>query len=388
MCNPRTFVLLIAIATLLAASGPACAGPIQEHQDWYDVQNRGTYALDSNQYWQAEPLLKEAVERAKAFGESDLRYAKSLGELGRLYTVRGRFADAEPFLEEEYAVRTRAFGKSDGKILPAMASLITFYLNHGTASKAAPLTNELLTFVEDRIMDAIAPPDASLKFTKGMTLEGYAGAADSQLHPTMDWALACDDVANAYKQRGNLTMSDRLYKAALDVKANVVGKEHLALASSYDCVGSVCLDRGDYREAESYFKDAFATTRRMPSADDQQVFARLDKYARSLIKQGKYAQAEALYRQAQHIWKPDPQREGDRARAAFALGCLYCDQKKFSLAEPVLRRALHMAEAFHGPASATLVPYLEKYAYTLYYLGRKPEQERLKARASTISGVM
>jgi tetratricopeptide (TPR) repeat protein len=358
------------------------------HQSWHDVQNRGTFALDCNQYWQAEPLLKQAVEQAKAFGDSDLRYAKSLGELGRLYTVRGKFAQAEPYFEEEYAVRTRALGKQDGQLLPATASLIKFYLNYGTASKAPALTKEMLTFVEGKVMDALMPVETTVKFKKGMSLEGYAGSADGTLHPTMEWALACDEVANAYKQRGDLAMADRLYKAALDVKANIVGKEHAALASSYDCVGMVCLARGDSREAASYFKDALSITQRMHATDNPEVFARLDKYARSLIKQGKYPQAEQLYLRAQRFWGPEPERDGERARVAFALGSLYCDQKKFAQAEAMLRRAVRLAESYHGPQSATLVPYLEKHAYSLYYLGRKHDQERLKARASLISGVM
>jgi tetratricopeptide (TPR) repeat protein len=381
-------VLSIVASFVCNAALPAVAGPSSAHKTWWDMQNEATHALDTNQYWRAEPLLQQAASQAKSFGESDLRYAKSLGELGRLYTIRGNFAEAERYLEEEYAVKERALGKADGKFVPALASLIKFHLTYGTANKAPAKTTEMLSFVEGKVMDSIAPPETSMKFKKGAVLEGYAGTADSSLHPTMDWAIACDDVANAYRDRGDLAMADRLYKAALDIKANVVGKEHLALASSYDCVGTLCMQRGETRDAESYFKDALATTQRTQPADDPQVFARLDKYAKCLIKEQKYTQAEQLYLRAQRFWGPEPTHDGDRARAAFALGCLYCDQKNYAQAEPTLRRALHLAERYHGPVSANLVPYLEKYAYTLYHLGRKPEQERLKARASTISGVM
>ncbi|HEY9716412.1 MAG TPA: hypothetical protein V6C69_03000, partial [Trichormus sp.] len=60
----------------------------------------------------------------------------------------------------------------------------------------------------------------------------------------------------------------------------------------------------------------------------------------------------------------------------------------FEAAAAKLDEALQAAERFNGPSSIALVPYLEKYAYALYYLGRKPDVDRLRARASTISGVM
>jgi tetratricopeptide (TPR) repeat protein len=378
-----------ALALVTATAIPAGAAPtFAAQQNWSDLQNRATHALDTNRYWLAEPLLKQAVEESKSFGDADLRYAKSLGELGRLYTVRGKFAEAEPYLEQEFAVKERALGIADGKLIPSMASLIKFYLLYGTASKAQPLTARMLGFVEGKLMESLPDAGVSTKFKKGQVLEAYAQAADGSLHPTMEWALACDDVANVYKDRGDLAMADRLYKAALDVKADIVGKEHLALASSYDCVGSVCMARGDAREAASYFRDALAATQRLEPGDDPQVFARTDKYAKALLKQGKYAEAERLYLQAQRAANPDPQHDTMRARATFALGCLYCDQKKYAQAAPMLRQALHLAEAYHGPASANIVPYLEKYAYALYHLGRKAEQERLKTRAATIAGVM
>jgi hypothetical protein len=52
----------------------------------------------------------------------------------------------------------------------------------------------------------------------------------------------------------------------------------------------------------------------------------------------------------------------------------------------VLQQALELAEQNSGPLSADLAPYLRKYGYTLYYLGRKPEGEQLKARAESIIG--
>lgn len=384
-------VLLHVVATVVTAGVAPDAGAMPSwtaQQNWSDLQNRATHALDTNRYWLAEPLLKEAVEQAKPFGDSDLRYAKALGELGRLYTIRGKFAEAEPFLEQEFAVKSRALGKGDGKLIPAIASLIKFYLTYGTAEKAQPLTAEMIGFVEGKLLDSTPEAEVTTKFKKGVTLEAYARTADGRLHPTMDWALACDEVGHLYKQRGNLEMADRLYKAALDIKADIVGKEHIALATSYDYVGSVCMARGEVHEAASYFRDSLAATQRLLPPDDPQVLGRLEKYAKCLIKEGKYSQAEQLYLHAENFGNADRERDGDRARTRLALGCLYCDQKKFAQAAPILRQALHLAESYHGASSVNIVPYLDKYAYALYHIGRKGEQEQLKMRAASIGSTM
>jgi len=268
-----------------------------------------------------------------------------------------------------------------------MGSLIRFYLLHGTASKAEPLTEELLAFVEGKVREPIEHTQGKITAKKGEPLQGFAGtAAPIMRDPLIEWAITCDDLGNIYRNRGDLDLADRFFKAALDLKSSVLGKEHLSLANSYDSLGEICLARNDDKEAESYFRDALRCTERVLSPEYPVVYARLDKLARCLTKEGKYPQAEELYLRAQNFWKAEPSKYGSEARVLFALGCLYDDQKNYAAAGPLLQQALQKSEQFNGPSSAQLVPYLQKYAYTLYYLGHKPEMEQLKARASTING--
>src|SRR5262249_13760773 len=119
-----------------------------------------------------------------------------------------------------------------------------------------------------------------------------------------------------------------------------------------------------------------------------QVYTRLDKLARCLIKLGKQKDAQDLYVRAQNFWKDEPEHAGERARALYALGSLYVDEKNYEAAAPVLQHALALVGEADGPSSIPLVQYLQRYAYDLYYLKRKPEVEDLRARASTISGAM
>lgn len=355
---------------------------------WTSLARSATDALDSNKYWLAEPLLKQSISEAEKFGFDDLRLARAYGELGRYYLVRGRFEDAQPWFERELAVKEVAFEKDQGKLVQPMGSLVLFYLNYGTADKADPMTDDLLAIVEGKMK---APREkaqgAKPKYKKGDTLEGWLGtAAPVMATPMLEWAITCDNIANAYRAKGKFKLAERLYKAGFDVKTAVLGQGHLSLANSYDSLGNLAVDKDDLQEAENYFREAMEATEKTLGSSAPEVYARLDRLAKCLIKEKKLQQAEELYMHALTFWKTEPCKNGEDARACYALGSLYVDEKKFAQGANYLSHALHLAEKYSGPCQITLVPYLQRYAYCLYYLGRRDEGAHLRARASTISG--
>jgi len=387
--NARKMPMVLTVCALLAGGTAHAVSMLPGSPDkaWESVQKAGTDALDANQYWRAEPLLKEAVVKAGSFGFNDLRLSKSLGELGRLYSVRGRFKEAEPYLEEELRIKREVLGDLNEKVVPAMGQLDTFYLTNGTRAKADPLTEDILSIVEGKLRETRPESSGKVVFKKGQALEAWAGeAAQIMRDPLLEWAITCDALGNVYRSQQKYEMADRLYKAALETKTTVLGKQHLSLANSYDSLGTLCLDKKQYSEAESYFRDALEQTERILPGGNPQVWQRMDKLAKCLISEGKYSEAEGLYKRALGFWKNEPAKNGEDARVYFALGCLYTQEKRYSEAAGYLHRALELAEINNGPISIGLVPYLQQYAYTLYYLGRRGETDYLRARANNISG--
>ncbi len=376
--------------TRIVPSANLVAASAEEHAKiWKQLFSNGNDYLDSNLYGIAEPFLIQAVAEARKFPQGDARLSKSLSELGRLYEIRGRYSEAEVVLEDELRVNEIRMGNDDGKIIPSIGSLIRFYLSHGTAQKAEPLTREILSFIEGTLDAASTQAKGKVTLEKGAPLQGWAGSAAPVMHtPLIEWAITCDELADIYKAKEEFETAERLYKAALDVKSTVLGKNHLSLANSYDSLGSLCLARNEDEDAISYFKDALSITEKILSPENPQVYSRLDKLAKVLVKQNKHKSAEELYLLAQGFYKTEASKNGNEARALYALGSVYCDEKDYVSAAPILERALNSAESYHGPLSIMLVPYLQKYAYALYYLGDKPSVASLRARADSISGVM
>ena len=383
----RSTLLAAIIACTQSGLLPALSESQPTWNSWKQVQASGSGNMDANRYWLAEPELKQALAEAESFGVPDIRLATSLGELGRLYTIRGLFTQAEPYLERELEIKEKVLGMADGKIIPAMGSLILFYLADGTASKAIPLTEDVLSIAEGKLQEPSPETRGKVNFKRGKTLEAWAGtAAPVARDPLLEWAITCDALGNAYRFRGNFDMAERLYKTALDLKTTILGNQHLSLANSYDNLGIICMSKKEYDQACIFFRDALEITEAIQPPGHPDVYARLDRLAKALGQSGHYKEAEDLYARAQTLWAKEPSEGGDEARALYALGSLYIEEKKYQAAVAVLRRALHMVQAFDGPYSIGLVPYLQKYAYADYYLGRRAESDQLKARALAIAG--
>ncbi|MCA9817103.1 MAG: tetratricopeptide repeat protein [Cyanobacteria bacterium HKST-UBA01] len=355
-------------------------------KEWKKVQDKGQKALDLCEYGKAERTLVKAVELARKLGTDDVQIAKSSGELGRLLTIRGRFSEAEPYLEEELAIKDVALADSDGKIIQDMGDLVKFYLNYGTESKAVPLTDDILDFVEGKIREQRNQSSKAIKLTAGQPLTAWAGmAAPAQRDPLLEWSITCDALGDMYRIRKNYDIADRLFKAALDVKATVLGKKHLSLANSYDNLATICMEKNDFKEAESYYRDALRITEKILEPGDPQIYSRITKLARCLMKENKWDEAEKLYQRANQMFANSDSIY--KQHALFALGCLYSDRKRYSSAAPVLARALRLAEKNHGICSENLGPYLRKYAYVLYYLGQRGQTDSLRARANSVAPI-
>lgn len=385
--KPANSVLSKSVYQTLPKTASAPVKSMTE-QEWAKLQKAGSEAIDNGQYGVAERTLKQAIIKGVVFGDKDLRYARSLDELGRLYTIRGRFGEAEPLLEEALRIKENAIDDETGKIIPSLGHMITFYLENGTESKAAPLAEKLLAFVEGRIDESRERAQGPVTLKKGQPLTGWAGqAAPSMRDPIIEWAITCDAIANHFRAKKNFDMADRLYKAALDVKETVLGKEHLSLANSFDNIGTICLDKDEDSEAENMYRYALEHTERVLPDDYGKIYPRIDKLARCLIKEKKYEEAEKLYLRSLDFWKKEPSRNGSEARLNFALGNVYVLQKKYDAAVPVLKEALRQAEEYYGPNSISLMPYLQRNADLMYYMGQNEQRIQYKNRADTIAGI-
>ena len=355
----------------------------QKSKAWEKLQKKGEEAFYLCQYGVAERSLKKAVLLAREFGPGEVRFAKSSGELGRLLTVRRRFEEAEKYLQEELALINMAYDGDKSKMVKAMGAMVSFYLNYGTTEKAYPLAEDLVDFIEGKIREQRSQKSRKVTLKQGAPLQAWAGMAKPEdRDPLLEWSIVLDRLGYQFRVKKELDLADRLFKAALDIKATVLGKKHLSLANSYDKLGTVCMARKEYDEAESYYKDALSITERILNPGDPKIYNRIYKLAWCYTGAKKYSQAIAMYQRARREFGGN---RGLQQQILYKLGCLYSDQRNFGAATPVLRQALNLAIKNNGYQSINIVPYLKKYAYVSYYSGNKGKMNSLRARANNIA---
>jgi tetratricopeptide (TPR) repeat protein len=254
-----TFTFSVLINSALALS-PA-------DKNWEDLQRRGIAALDANEYGVAEPLLRKALVLSQDFRPSDMRLAKSIAELGRLYTIRGQFSKAALYLEAELRVKEQLLRNRQYECIPTMASLIQFYFNYGMQNKSVPLTEKMLSLIDNR--------------------------SKSKQASIIEWAIACDAVGDRFYSAHNFALADKLFKAALNIKTTLLPSNHLSLANSYERMGNINLEKNDLAQAEHYFSDALRITEKILPSESHEVHARLDKLAKCKISMKKASQVQA-----------------------------------------------------------------------------------------------
>ena len=258
-------ILAAALFTFTAVTIPTFAlSPADKN--WQDLEQRGIAALDANQYGVAEPLLRKALAQSKDFRPSDMRLAKSFAELGRLYTIRGQFSKAALYLEAELKVKEQLLRNKEYECIPTMASLSKFYFNNGMQYKSLPLTEIILSLIENRLR--------------------------SKQTPVIEWAIACDAVGDRYYSVHNYLVADKLFKTALNIKTSLLSSNHLSLANSYERLGNISMQKDDPAKAEQYYSDALRITGKILPSESNEVHMRLDKLAQCHILQKKHEQAK------------------------------------------------------------------------------------------------
>jgi tetratricopeptide (TPR) repeat protein len=214
---------------------------------------------------------------------------------------------------------------------------------------------------------------------------------------------------------------------ALEMQRTLYGPQHHTVAGSLNILAEVLRTEGREQEAASGWREAIAICERNP-CPDWLVGAMLNNFGRTLggseatrrqaeeyvlrgrlilqkalgprhpyvaltltnlaeidRRDGKYAEAEALYRAAleiqQEAW---PAAHPDTAQTLHDLGLLMAAQRRFSEAAAFFETAATMREALFGPDSPVLAKTLVEYAGVLRKTGHRKQAAACSKRAQAI----
>ena len=157
--------------------------------------------------------------------------------------------------------------------------------------------------------------------------------------------------------------------------------------TQWDNLNSAAVDayqQADYAKAEKLLLAALKVAKKF-GAQDPRLATSLNNLAALYDTQGKYAEAEPLFRRSLAIWEMalGPEHP-DVAQSLNNLAELYRAQGKYAQAEPLYQRALAIWEKTLGPEHPQVATVLENYAALLHKLNRDAEADKIEARAQAI----
>ncbi len=156
------------------------------------------------------------------------------------------------------------------------------------------------------------------------------------------------------------------------------------LWETYMDAATKAYQQGNYPEAEKQLAAALKEAEGF-GPQDPRLAINLDNLAELYRAQGRYAEAEPLYKRALAIFeKALGPEHPDVAINLDNLAGLYHAQGKYAEAEPLVKRALAIFEKVLGPEHPHVATGLENYAALLRNTGRSAEAAKMKARAKAI----
>src|SRR5215831_2077948 len=188
---------------------------------------------------------------------------------------------------------------------------------------------------------------------------------------------------SAYQQ-GRYAEAGELFEAALK-EAEGFGLQDQRLATSLNSLAVLYHVQGKYAEAEPLYKRALGIREKTLGPDHPDVASSLNSLAALYRAQGKYTEAEPLYQRALMIRERalEPDNPGT-AMSLNGLALLYSAQRKYTEAEPLYQRALMMREKALGPDHRDVATSLNNLALLYYAQGKYVEAEPLYKRALAI----
>ncbi len=160
----------------------------------------------------------------------------------------------------------------------------------------------------------------------------------------VDVATDMNDLAGLYVDMGKYAQAEKLYLQARSIREGVLGSIHPDVASTINGLGLLYREQGWFAQAKPLFEQALAI-RKTLGTENSDLAGSYNNLALILSDQGKYTNVDILYKQALAIWErvlgPD---HPEVATSLNNIGWHYYRQGRYDLVEALHLRALAIRE--------------------------------------------
>jgi serine/threonine protein kinase/tetratricopeptide (TPR) repeat protein len=183
-------------------------------------------------------------------------------------------------------------------------------------------------------------------------------------------------IGTVYFDLGQFKKAETTFREALALRKKLLGNEHLDVASSLNNVANAVWQQGRLTEAESLHREALAMRKRLLGSEHADIASSLNNVGSALLDQGKFAEAETLYRQALAMRKKLLGSENPTvANSLNNVGNALYKQGKFAEAEALYREALAIKKKLLGSEHPDVANALNNLGAVLEEQGKFAEAE-------------
>eukprot|EP00741_Cyanophora_paradoxa_P017461 tig00020965_g16870.t1 len=320
---------------------------------------------DRGRYDRALPLLQRAMAIRTGAQERHGDVAVTLDLLARLYRSLGRLDEAETRLQLAVDVSAIA-AHSDSRPParpPARRAQRALQIREAVLGKDHPevaATLIALSLINTEQGDYGEAEDLAMRATR--IRERALGGN----HPK--GADCVRALAALRAAQGRLADAEQLCRRALELQKSALGRSHPEVAGTEHQLAGVCERQGRLEEAEERYLRALAVREARFAFNHPHVAETLAALVSLLMRDGFQKRLEDFLKECVEV-----------GEALLGLAALATRERRHAAAEPLLRRALEVAEQRGGPparaaAAAALLPgALSGLAAACAALGRRPE---------------
>jgi CHAT domain-containing protein len=207
-------------------------------------------------------------------------------------------------------------------------------------------------------------------------VEAQAPAADVQAI-AQQWQSLTAQAMEAYRA-GDPARAAATSEKALQLVRQTLGNRAAPTLTNLNFLAGFYTAQGRYREAEPLYREALQGRREVLGPRHPDTLASIHNLAECYFRQGRYGDAEPLYREAQQARRDvlGP-RHPDTLNTMNSLGRLYFSQGRYRDAEPLYQEALQVQREVLGPRDEKTLTSLHNLAQLYAFQGRHGEAESL-----------
>lgn len=247
--------LLIVLTSHLACSGPEPAPEFNAQiQAWSEHYQSGLAALDKSRFPAAERAFAQALTLAEQFAPGDQRYTRTAHQLAQLHVLRGELARAES-LYVHLRELEKTFATDNVEKLLTLDKLADTYRLQRRLSEAITLYEQVLAFQQKHQGDKTSAQTMQ-KLADSHRLQENHSTADTLSQRAR--ALTLRTQAHGYFVQGKYKKSEPLFRSALALQEQHLGRSHPDLARTCYYLGRLYDAQDRYRQAEHFYRRALA----------------------------------------------------------------------------------------------------------------------------------